>query len=100
MIRPKNETEDLLISITKNCETIIEQTQTKAKETLEFRMIKPRETFHFNPPVEVKEDWMIGLTDFEVYNSIFNKTEENTKFRLYKSPDEKSGGSSYTKVRD
>ena len=26
MIRPKNETEDSLLSITKNCETLIEQT--------------------------------------------------------------------------
>ena len=27
MIRPKNQTEDLLLSITKNCEMLIEQTQ-------------------------------------------------------------------------
>ena len=47
MIRPKNQTEDLLLSITKNCETLIEQTHRKAEETLEFKMIKPRETFHF-----------------------------------------------------
>ena len=43
---------------------------------------------------------MIGLTDLEVYNSIFNITEENNKFTLYKFPDEKSGGVSYIKVRD
>ena len=61
-------------------------------------MIKPRETFHFKPPVEVKEDWMIGLTDLEVYNSIFNITEENKKLQLYKFPDEKIGGVSYEKV--
>ena len=100
MIRPKNETEDLLLSITKNCETLIDQTHRKAEETLEFKMIKPRETFHFKPPIQVKGDWMIGLTDLEVYNSIFNITEENNKFELYKFPDEKSGGISYIKVRD
>ena len=43
---------------------------------------------------------MIGLVDLEVYNSIFNITEENNKFELYKFPDEKSFGISYTKVRD
>ena len=43
---------------------------------------------------------MIGLTDLEVYNSIFNITEQNNKFELYKFPDEKSGGISYIKVRD
>ena len=63
MIRPKNETKDLLLSITKNCETLIEQTHRKAEETLEFKMIKPRETFHFKSPIHVKGDWMIGLTD-------------------------------------
>ena len=61
-------------------------------------MTKPRETFHFNPPIQPKEDWMLELTDLEVYNSIFNTTEEN-KFELYKFPDEKAGGISYTKVK-
>ena len=100
MIRPKNETEDLLLLITKNCETLIEQTHTKPQETLEIKKIKPRETFHFKPPIQIKGDWMIGLTDLEVYNSIFNITEENNKFDLYKFPDEKSGGVTYEKVRD
>ena len=100
MVQPKNETEDLLLSITKNCEMLIEQTHRKAEETLEFKMIKPRETFHFKPPIQIKGDWMIGLTDLEVYNSIFNITEENNKFELYKFPDEKSGGVTYEKVRD
>ena len=100
MIRPKNETEDLLLTITNNCETLIEQTHTKPQETLEFKMIKPRETFHFKPPIQIKGDWMIGLTDLEVYNSIFNITEENNKFELYKFPDKKAGGVTYEKVRD
>ena len=100
IIRPKNETEDLLLSITKNCETLIKQTHRKAEETLEFKMIKPRETFHFKPPIQIKGDWMIGLTDLEVYNSIFNITEKNNKFDLYKFPDEKAGGVTYEKVRD
>ena len=100
MIRPKNETEDLLLSITKNCQTLIEQTHRKAEETLEFKMIKPRETFQFNAPVQIKGDWMIALTDLEVYNSIFIITEENNKFELYKFPEEKNGGITYEKVRD
>ena len=54
VIQPKNETEDLLLSITKNCETLIKQTQKKAEETLKFKMIKPRETFHFNPPISIE----------------------------------------------
>ena len=100
MIRPKNQTGDLLLSITKNCETLIEQTHTKPQETLEVKMVKPRETFHFKPPIQIKGNWMIGLTDLEVYNSIFNITEENNKFEIYKFPDEKAGGITYEKVRD
>ena len=91
MIRPKNETEDLLLSITKNCETLIEQTHRKAEETLEFKMIEPKEAFHFKPPIQVKGDWMIGLTDLEVYNSIFNITEENNKFDIYRDSSNKFG---------
>ena len=83
MIQPKNETENLLLSITKNCETLIEQTHRKPEETLEFKMLKPRETFHFNPPIQTKGDWMLGLIDLEVDNSIFNITKENNKFELY-----------------
>ena len=91
MIRPRNETEDLLLSITKNCEKLIEQTHRKAEETLEFKMFKSRETFHFKPPIQVKEDWMLGLTDLEVYNSIFNITEENNKFEIYRDTSTKFG---------
>ena len=55
-IRPKNQTEDLLLSITKNCETLIEQTHTKPEETLVFKLNKSRKTFHFSPPIQVKGD--------------------------------------------
>ena len=55
MIRPKNQTEDLLLSITKNCETIIEQTHRKPEETLEFKMNKSRESFHFDHQSRLKE---------------------------------------------
>ena len=72
--RTKNQTESLLLSITKNCETLIEQAHKKAEETLEFKMIKPRETFHFNPPISIEASCMIGLTDLEVYISVFNIT--------------------------
>ena len=82
MIRPKNETEDFLLSITKNCETLIEQTHRKPEETLEFKMTRTRETFHFKPPIQIQGGWMLGLVDLEVYNSIFNITEENNKFEI------------------
>ena len=100
MIQPKNETEDLLISTTKNGEKLIEQTHRKAEDTLAFKMNKSRETFHFKPPIQFKGDWMLGLKDLGVYKSLFNITEHNNKFELYKLPHEKSGGISYDKVKD
>ena len=87
MIQPKNQTEDLLLSITKNCEMLIEQTHRKPEETLEFKMTKPKETFRFKPSIQVKEIWMLGLVDLEVYISIFNITEENNKFEHYGDSD-------------
>ena len=45
MKRPENQTEDLILSKTRNCQTLIEQTHTRTEETLEFEMIEQRETF-------------------------------------------------------
>ena len=100
MIRPKFEEEKLLLSLTKKCETLIQQTHRKPGEALEFKMIKPRETFHLTPPVQIKGVWMIRLTDLEVLNSFLHITERNNSFELYNFPDEKAGGISYEKVKD
>ena len=78
MIQPRNETKNLILSITKNCETLVIQTHREPEETLEFKMHKPRETFHFNPPIHTKGDWMLGLIDLDVYNSIFIITKKIT----------------------
>ena len=42
MIRPKIETEDVLLSITKKCEMLIKQTHTKPQEVLELKLAQPR----------------------------------------------------------
>ena len=83
MITPKNETEDLLLSKTKNCETLIKQTHTTPEETLEFELTKPRETFDFNPPIPIEGSWIIGFTSLEVYNFLFNINRTSNKFELY-----------------
>ena len=98
MTQPRNKTEDLLLSLTQNCETLIKQTHRKPKETMEFKLTKPRETFNFKPTVEVKEDWMLGLTSLEVYKSIFTIKEENNEFELYTDPFESD--SSFDELKD
>ena len=61
-------------------------------------ILTTRETFHFNTPVEVKENWMIGLQSLEVYNSVCKTTEEINKLELFTGPlyDELS----YTTLKD
>ena len=54
MIRPKTQTVDLLLSITKDCEKLIEQALLKAERVLEFQLAKRRETFCFKPPIQIK----------------------------------------------
>ena len=98
MVRPKIETEDLLLSNTKICEALIKQTLTEAEETLEFKLAKQRKTFHFKPPIEFEGSWTIGLTNLEVYHSIFNITEENNKVELYTQPLESE--ILFTKLKD
>ena len=66
MIRPKIETQGFLFSKTKNRETLIKQTHRKPKETLEFEIIKPKQTFRFNPAISIEGSWMLGLTSPEV----------------------------------
>ena len=58
IIRPKNDTEDLLLSITKNYETLIK---------LEFKLTRPRQSFHFSPPIQIDGSLMVGLISLEVY---------------------------------
>ena len=75
----------LILSITKNCETLVEQTHRKVEETLEFKLTPPSETFSFKIAFNLVLDsnWMIGLTSLKIYISIFSITEEINKFELY-----------------
>ena len=79
--RPKNETEYLLLSTAKNCETLFDQTHTRPQDTLEFKLTQPREIFSFQPPIPIERSWMIGFTSLEVCNYISNTTEEKKQNR-------------------
>ena len=70
IVRSRNETGDLLRSITINSETFFEQTHTGPQEILENEITKPRKTFSFKPPIPVEGSWMLGLTKLEVSNLI------------------------------
>ena len=84
MIQPKNEFEDLVLSITKNSETLIKETHRKSEETLEYNLTNPRETFSFKASINLGFDsCMIRLTSLELNHCIFNITEENNKLGIY-----------------
>ena len=75
---------DLLLLIKKHTDTLIEQTKTKPQETLEFKMNKQRQTFSFNPPINLIEEgkWLIAVSSFECTNSVFNITDDNNSFSI------------------
>ena len=82
--RHQNET-DLLLSITKNCETLIKQIPAELQGSVEFELIKPKETFSNKPSnkLGLESNWMFGLTNLELYSSVLNIADENNKFDLY-----------------
>ena len=75
---------ELLLLIKKHTDILIEQTKTKPQETLEFKMNKQRQTFSFNPPINLVEDgkWLLAVNSIECTNSVFNITNENNSFSI------------------
>ena len=46
----------LLLLIKKHTVTLVEQTKTKPQETLEFKMIRSKQTFSINPLINLLEE--------------------------------------------
>ena len=67
---------DLLLLIKKHTDTLIEQTKTKPKETLEFKMNKQMEAFAFSLLINLSEEgnWLLSVTSFEATNFVFKTT--------------------------
>ena len=65
------------MSIAKFNQEIVENTHSKPQETLEFKMNKQKESFTFDVPLELPEQWTIGVTSLEGYNTVFKITAKN-----------------------
>ena len=74
--------ESLLLSIAKSNLDIVENTLSKPQETLEFKMNKQKESFSFDIPLDLPEQWMMGVTSLEVYNTVYNITEKNNRLKI------------------
>ena len=75
---------ELLLLINKQTDRLIEQTKTKPRETLEFKMKKQMQTFSLNPQIILVEEckWLLAVKSFECKNSVFNITNENNSFSI------------------
>ena len=61
-------------------------------------MPNKRETLHLKPHNQIEGSWVIGLTNLEVFSSIFDITEENNKIEHYTRPLDSEF--SFTKLKD
>ena len=77
------EKEILLLEMAKTLNDIKENTHSKAQETLEFKMNTPQKDFQFDEPIILNNDWMMGVTNLEVYNTVYNINENNNTFVKY-----------------
>ena len=57
----------------------------KPQELLEIKLTQPKESFPLRPSFNFGADfkWMIGLTNLEVYISVFIKAEKFDNFEFY-----------------
>ena len=83
--------ESLFLSLAKSNLDIVENTLSKPQETLEFKMNKQKESFSFDVPLELPEQWMMGVTSLEVYNSVYNITNENNSFQIQLTDEQPNG---------
>ena len=76
--------DEFLLLIKKHNDTLIQQTEAKPQETFEFKLIKQTETFQFNPPINLPEEYkvLLALKSSKATNSVFNITNENNIFSL------------------
>ena len=74
----------MLLLLKKHTDTLLQQTRTKPQETLEFKLNKQRQTFSFNPPINLVEEdkCLLAVSSFECTNSVFNITDENKSFSI------------------
>ena len=75
---------ELLLLFKKHTDTFIDHTKTKPQETLEFKMIRSKQTFSFNPPINLVDEgkWLLAVSSFECTNSVSNITNENNSFSV------------------
>ena len=67
------------MNFAKSNQESVDNTHSKPQETLEVKMTKQKESFSFDVPLELPEQWMMEVTSLEVYTTVYNITENNNK---------------------
>ena len=65
---------------------------------MELTLAKQKETFHFTPPISIEESGLLGLANLEIFNFIFDETEEKNEFELH--TDESDEKLSFIEMKD
>ena len=74
--------ESLLLSFAKSNQDIVENTHSKPQKPLEFKMTKQKASLSFDVPLVLPEQWMMGVTSLEVYNTVYIITPINNKLEI------------------
>ena len=70
----------LLLLFENNFSILIEQTKTRWQEILDLNINQSLETFSFISPLDIEGILLRGVTNLDVFNSVFNSNEEDKKF--------------------
>ena len=82
-ISANDQKELLLLDILKSNLEIVENTHSKAQETLEFKMNTPTKDFQFDEPLILSQSWMMGVTNLEVYDTVYNIDRHINSFNIF-----------------
>ena len=76
--------DELLLSIKKHIDTLIEQTIKRAQKSLEYKINEQRQLFSFIAPKYLVEEekWLLAVRSLEVTNSVFNITSTNKSLSI------------------
>ena len=78
---PKNGTEELFLSVSKNALPLFNKLKNRPKNHI-ISAIQTMITFSFTPPLNlgsICEPWLVRLTSYKGYYSVFNLPEETLK---------------------
>ena len=75
--------ESLFSSIAKSNQEFVENTHSKPQETLQFNMTKQKESFSPGVPLPLDDNWMLGVTSLEVYNTVYNTNEKKNNLNFF-----------------